>query len=142
RQHDRQRLRKKSKKRTTIYQPAHREMKDILLHARVSHERLPRRLKQKYRVLTMVLSHGRHAGHFNTDALNLRNSCGGRWHARLFDLLNVMCALRAADRFFISAGLYHAHRRIHIAVGVTDVARWRKLRPSLSDAVTNLSQDT
>ena len=116
-------------------------MKEILLHARVSHERLPIRLRRKYRVLTVPLSHGRHAAHFNTDVLNLRNLCGQRWHSGLFDLLNVMCAVRAADRFFTSAGLFHVRRRIHIAVGVTDVRRWRNLRPALTNAVAKLSRD-
>jgi 7-cyano-7-deazaguanine synthase in queuosine biosynthesis len=116
-------------------------MKEILLHARVGQERVPIRLRRKYRVLTVSLSHGRHAGHFNTDVLNLRNLCGQRWHSGLFDLLNVMCAVRAADRYFTSTGLFHVRRRMHVAVGVTDVRHWKSLRPALTNAVAKLSRD-
>jgi 7-cyano-7-deazaguanine synthase in queuosine biosynthesis len=116
-------------------------MKEILIHARVGEERLPKRLRSRFKVLTVKLSPDRQEGHFNTDARAVRKICQQGWDARSFDLLNVMCGVRAADRYLTSAGLFRARRRIRIAVGVTDVGSWRSLRGPLAATVNKLSGD-
>lgn len=116
--------------------------KGIILHARVGDERLPPRLRRRFRVLELRLSSSRSSGDFNTDGRALRSLLGKGWNAPAFDLLNIMCAIRAADRYFTSAGLFRARRTIRIAIGVTNVRRWLDLRTSLSNAVTKLSRDT
>src|SRR5262249_33265092 len=113
----------------------------ILLHARVGDETLPKRLQERYRVITVPLSPDRHSGHFNTGAHGLRRLCQQVWDVRSFDLLNVMCALRAADRHLTSGGLFHARRKIRLAVGVSDARLWRNLRVPLSSTVRALSDD-
>jgi 7-cyano-7-deazaguanine synthase in queuosine biosynthesis len=117
-------------------------MDDILLHARVGEERLPKRLRERFRVVTVQLSPDPHTGHFNTGARGLRDLCRQGWNAQSFDLLNVMCGLRAADRYLTSGGLFHARRTIRLAVGVSDARFWRDLRAPLSSTVRSLSDDT
>src|SRR5262249_39097459 len=117
-------------------------MDDILLHARVGGERLPKRLRERFRVVTVELSPDRQAGHFNTGAGRLRDLCRQGWKARLFDLLNVLCGLRPADRHLTSGGLFHARRTIRLAVGVSDAQFWRALRAPLASTVRRLSDDT
>jgi 7-cyano-7-deazaguanine synthase in queuosine biosynthesis len=117
-------------------------MKEILIFGRVGQETLPASLRECFRILQLHLTPGQAEGDFHTDAQNLRTLLGSGWTPRVFDLLNVMCALRAADRFFVSEGLFRARRTIPLAVGVTDVARWRQLHQPLTRAVAALSEDT
>lgn len=113
-----------------------------LLFGRVGSEQLPASLSKNYRVLTMRLGVGRKAGTFNTDVERLRGLLGSAWNPQLFDLLNVMCALRAADRYFASLGMFRVQRTIPMAVGVSSQTRWSRLRASLVGAVDALSGDT
>jgi 7-cyano-7-deazaguanine synthase in queuosine biosynthesis len=53
----------------------------------------------------------------------------------------VMCALRAADRFYPSAGMFHDTRDLHVAVTVSDRAAWTALADPLRRAVAQLSSD-
>jgi 7-cyano-7-deazaguanine synthase in queuosine biosynthesis len=115
---------------------------EILVHARVGRERLPKHLGERFRVITVQLSPDRHSGHFNTGAHGLRHLCGQGWDVQSFDLLNIMCGLRAADRYLTSGGLFHARRTIRLAVGVSDAQCWRNLRAPLSSTVRALSDDT
>lgn len=116
-------------------------MKDVLLFARVGREKLPNSLRRNFSVLTLPLSPRRKADHFHTDAAALRATLGRGWNARAYDLLNLMCALRAADRYYVSRGLYQVRRRIPLAVGVTDVERWQRLSEPLRKTVFALGED-
>jgi 7-cyano-7-deazaguanine synthase in queuosine biosynthesis len=80
-------------------------------------------------------------GDFNTDAFNMRHRLSLRWDEQAFNLLNIMSALRAADRYFVSKGIYEARRTIRLAVEVTNPTRWQKLRDPFSKAVRALSED-
>jgi 7-cyano-7-deazaguanine synthase in queuosine biosynthesis len=117
-------------------------MKNVLLFGRVGRESLPASLRQSYQVLTLRFSPDASSGDFNTDARRLQGLLGRSWSVRAFDLLNVVCALRAADRFYPSGGRYHMQRNFPLAVGVTESARWQLLSASLAQAVRSLSGDT
>jgi 7-cyano-7-deazaguanine synthase in queuosine biosynthesis len=52
-----------------------------------------------------------------------------------------MCALRAADRFYRSHGLFKDTRDIHLAVTVSDRRRWRGLTQGFRQSVMRLSGD-
>lgn len=117
-------------------------MKEILLLGRVGRQRVPPALRRRFQLLPLRLGPREGRGDFNTDALNLRNLLPAHWNEQAFDLLNVMCALRAADRYFVSKEIYEARRKIRFAVEVANSALWEQLRDPLSKAVGALSADT
>lgn len=117
-------------------------MKDVLLFARVGQESLPPALRKQYQILNLRLSHQQVGGDFNTDARNLRQLLGPKWNQNLYDLLNVMCALRAADRYFTEKGFFQGPRNLRLAIGVSDSKRWQALSPVLAETVRSLSDDT
>lgn len=116
-------------------------MKNLLLFGRVGREALPASLRRGFQVLTLQLSPDASSGDYNTDARGLQRMLGRRWNPRAFDLLNVVCALRAADRFYPSGGRFSMERRITLAVGVTESERWQNLAAPLSQTVRALSGD-
>lgn len=116
-------------------------MKTPLIFAQIGREVLPRSARADHQLIRLRFSSDSHPGDFYTGVRNFRELLGPSWNARSFDLLNVMCALRAADRFFVSKGMYSARRRLPFAVGVTDVSHWRKLREPLAQAIKALSED-
>lgn len=117
-------------------------MKDVLLFAQVDQESLPATLRKQHQILKLRLSDGQSSGDFNTDARNLRRLLGPKWGPSTYDLLNVMCALRAADRFFTGKGFFDRQRNIKIAVGVLEPERWERLSPLLADTIRALSEDS
>jgi len=117
-------------------------MKPVLLFCKVGNETLPTPLARRFRVLSICLSGKWRSGDFFTDCQKLRTALAGGWSGRSFDLLNVMCGVRAADRFFVSEGVFRARRRIPLAVGVTDKQHWQEVRESFQAAAAKLSEDT
>lgn len=117
-------------------------MIETLLFFRAGEERLPPLLRRRYDVLPVRLTADRKTGDYFTDIKTLRTLLGPGWTSQSFDLLNFSCALRAADRYFISEGLFRARRNIPLALGVTDVARWQQLEGPLVKAIRALSEDT
>lgn len=117
-------------------------MKNVLLFGRVGREALPVSLRRSFQVLTLRLSPEASGGDYNTDARGLQRMLGQRWNPRAFDLLNVVSALRAADRFYPSGGRFSMERNIALAVGVTESERWQLLSEPLAQAVRALSGDT
>lgn len=115
-------------------------MREILLFGKVGREQIRAQLRERYQILTLRLGPGRDSD-FNTWVDHFRRLLGHRWGAPSFDLLNVMCALRAADRYFVDKGMFRARRTIPIATGVTDAACWQRLREPLARVVENLSGD-
>ena len=113
----------------------------VLLFGRVGREELPDHLRTEYKVLSLRLGNGRTSVDFNTDVDALRTLGGSSWNASDFDLLNVMCALRAADRYFVSEDIFRVQRTVPLAVGVSNRRRWSDLGESLVQAVRALSSD-
>jgi len=115
-------------------------MRDTLLFGSTGREYLPAKFRKSFRILTVRMGPGREPD-FNTWTDGFRRLLGPRWDAHSFDLLNVMCALRAADRYFGDQGMFCSRRKILLAVHVTNASRWRRLAQPLSKAVSALSND-
>ena len=113
----------------------------VLLFGRAGEEELPRRLLDRHDVVTVEIGQTRRPGTFRSDVERMRRICGSRWSPSLFDLLTVSCALRAADRFYPSGGLFETARRMRVAAGVHSVRRWRDAAAALRRAVFLLSSD-
>lgn len=117
-------------------------MKDVLLFARVGQESLPPGLRKRYQILDLRLAPQQIGGDFNTDARSLRQLLGQRWNQNAYDLLNVVCGLRAADRYFTEKGFFQGPRKLRLAVGVSESKRWKALAQPLAESVRALSEDT
>jgi 7-cyano-7-deazaguanine synthase in queuosine biosynthesis len=116
-------------------------MSETLLLGHVAPVNVPRRLAAAFDVIRMFIGPTRAAGTFRSDVTKLRGLAGPRWTVELFDLLTVMCTLRAADRFFRSRDIFAMGRDLHIACTVHDAKRWRELTPLLRHAAYRLSYD-
>jgi len=115
--------------------------KENLVFGKVDSRSLLLKIRRQYRVISVPIGPSREPGAFFSDIERLRAVCGERWDADAFNLLNVMCALRAADRYYPSVGLFNYTRRLNIAIQVTDPDRWRVLTHTLQRSVFLLSGD-
>lgn len=116
-------------------------MKPPLLLGHVVPIEVPKRLDAAFEVVPMLVGPTKADGAFRSDVTKMRALAGPRWSTDLFDLLTVMCTLRAADRFNKSRDIYAMGRNLHIACTVHDVKRWRELTPKLRHAVYRLGSD-
>lgn len=116
-------------------------MKPTLLFGHVAPIVVPKRLHANFDVVPMLVGPTRAPGTFRSDVTRLRALAGRKWSATLFDLLTVMCTLRAADRFIKSRDIYAMGRDLHIACSVHDAKRWRELTAALRHAVYRLGSD-
>jgi len=114
---------------------------EVLLLGHVDRLEVPARLASKFDVVPMLVGPTREDGAFRSDVTRIRNLAGPKWNAMLYDLLTVMCTLRAADRYFRSRDVFAMGRQLHIAATVHDAARWRVLAAPLKHAVYRLSYD-
>ena len=118
------------------------EGRTVLLFGRAGEEELPQRLCERHDVVTVEIGQTRRPGTFRSDIERLRRICGSRWGPSLFDLLTVACALRAADRFYRSGGLFQTARQMTVAAGVLAARHWRgATTAALQRAVFLLSND-
>lgn len=104
----------------------------------------PRHSPRAYRgepVIRLPIDASRRVGTFFSDVGALRRACGPQWRPAAFDLLNIMCTLRAADRYFPSQGWGQYTREVRILATVLQSRRWRKLTPRFRSAVFQLSRD-
>lgn len=114
---------------------------EVLIFGTLGVRRPAAALRRRFRILTLPINSSRRPATFFSDVNRLREVAGPRWDARALDLHTVMCALRAADRFYRSQGLFQETRNIHLAVTVSDRGRWRRLAAALRQSVTRLSRD-
>jgi 7-cyano-7-deazaguanine synthase in queuosine biosynthesis len=115
--------------------------KQILVFGRAGKKPLPPSLRRRREVVTVDIGEVRRPGTFRSDVERLRSIAGEGWNRSLFDLLTVACALRAADRFYPSGGVFENARRMSVAATVLDVKRWRAAVTTLQQAVFLLSND-
>jgi 7-cyano-7-deazaguanine synthase in queuosine biosynthesis len=115
--------------------------KDSLILGTVARERPPAALRRRFAIVKLPIGSKRTAGRFFSEVEKIRALCGPAWNRHAFDLLNVMCVLRAADRYYRSAGLFANTRDLRIAIGVTAPRRWQALAPALRRTVFLLSGD-
>lgn len=116
-------------------------MAETLLFGHVVQQRAPEEVRRRFEVIPLFVGSTRQPGTFRSDVRRLRTMAGSRWNARLFDLLTVMCTLRAADRFIRSRDIYDMSRDLHIACTVHEPERWLALAPLLERTVFRLSAD-
>jgi 7-cyano-7-deazaguanine synthase in queuosine biosynthesis len=116
-------------------------MTETLLFGHVVPQRAPEELRRGFDVIPLFVGPTRKPGTFRSDVKHLRALAGSRWNARLFDLLTVMCTLRAADRFMRSRDIFDMSRDLNIACTVHEPERWLELAPLLARAVFRLSAD-
>jgi 7-cyano-7-deazaguanine synthase in queuosine biosynthesis len=116
-------------------------MTDQLLFGHVVPQRAPEELRRRFEVIPLFVGSTHKPGTFRSDVKRLRGLAGSQWNARLFDLLTVMCTLRAADRFMRSRDIYDMSRDLHIACTVHEPELWLELAPLLERAVFRLSAD-
>lgn len=117
-------------------------MKEPLLFGHVAPQRAPEELRHRFEVVPMLVGPTREPGTFRSDVRRLRALAGRRWNERLFDLLTVMCTLRAADRFIPSPDIpFNMTRDLNIACTVHDPDFWRSVEPLLAGVVFRLGMD-
>jgi 7-cyano-7-deazaguanine synthase in queuosine biosynthesis len=115
---------------------------DALVYGFTARRPLPSSLHQRgRRIVRLRIGESRRAGSFFAETERLRAMCGAAWSVRSFDLLNVMCTLRAADRYYRSEGLFGNTRDVRIAVTVADRRRWCSLNDLFRRTVFTLSND-
>lgn len=115
---------------------------DALVYGFTAREPLPPFLRPRgRRLIRLRIGEHREAGDFFAETERLRAMCGAAWNVRSYDLLNVMCTLRAADRYYRSAGLFENAREVRIAVTVADRRHWRALEDLFRRTVFTLSND-
>jgi 7-cyano-7-deazaguanine synthase in queuosine biosynthesis len=115
---------------------------DALVYGFTAREPLPPSLHPRgRRIVRLHIGESRRAGAFFAETERLRAMCGTAWSVRSFDLLNVMCTLRAADRYYRSEGLFENTREVRIAVTVADRRHWQRLEDLFRRTVFTLSND-
>jgi len=113
----------------------------VLILGIVAGEAPPARLREQFAIVRLPIGTDRAAGRFFSEVAKIRDLCGPAWNRRAFDLLSVMCAVRAADRYHGSAGLFANTRDLSVGVAVTAPGPWRTLAPSLRHVAFRLSGD-
>jgi hypothetical protein len=115
---------------------------DALVYGFTARRPLPPALRPRGRqIVRLHIGESRQAGAFFAETERLRALCGTAWSVRSFDLLNVMCTLRAADRYYRSEGLFGNARDVRIAVTVADRRHWQRLAALFRRTVFTLSAD-
>src|SRR5712692_9931400 len=103
-------------------------MDEALIYGYTARQGLPAHLRDRqHHVIRLPIDASRRPGSFFAEVERLREICGPGWNVRALDLLNVMCTLRAADRYYHSAGLFRNTRHLKLAVTVVDRRRWRAI---------------
>lgn len=116
-------------------------MDDALLYGFASRQPLRAGIGRRNHVIRLSIDGTRRPGSFFADLERLRKTCGRRWNIPALDLLHVMCTLRAADRYYRSAGLFRNTRQLKLAVTVADERRWREIAETFRRTVFTLSGD-
>ena len=116
-------------------------MDDALIYGFAARQPLPPEVERGENVIRLSIDRTRKPGSFFADVDRLRDLCGPGWSTRSLDLLHVMSTLRAADRYYRSAGLFRHTRQLRLAVTVVDVARWRQITDAFRRTVFTLSSD-
>ncbi len=114
-------------------------MSETLIYGHTIRQALPDSLARNKDVIRLFIGRTKEPGSYRSGVENLRRMAGRRWNARMYDLLTVMCTLRAADRFFRSHRVFAISRDLPIACTVHNT--WEALIPKLTRVVAELSSD-